>query len=296
MNLKEFIEKMNSIKYGRTFNIPFLCEWYDNILKKLNVLLEQEDAISHPRHRGDAREEELIKIIKDILPTSFTITKGYAINSLTNRSLEQDCMICKKEYYTKFVSTSTISYIPIESVLASIEIKSSLSTEELRKSIINCASLKALMYKFDKSGQYADVQDNIVFSVFAYRSDKSLKELIKLLEELNNHVPKSMCINMIYVLNKGLILPCDPNKDRYLNSKQKITGSYEAVDRILLKNKPVQALPFLWYLANILDHIITENENRKFKDTLAYFFEPLLFQQTIDEQMKKQEERQDDGK
>jgi len=283
----DFKKKLKEVCYRSDFNIDFIFKWYKFMLECLSNLREQQSGISHPRHLGDAREHAFTELLSEILPPAFTITKGFAINSITNQSAEQDCMICKKEFLTGFVRTKDITYVPIDSVLASIEIKSSLAKDDLQKSIINCASIKSLHYKrpiIDSKKDYDKPGLSFTYSPFTYHSEIELDDIIDMLKKLCEDVPINLMINTLYIVNKGFIIPCDPiSRERLFSPGIDVTGDYTSIPSMKLKNfsEVENTLPFLWFLACILDNIIIENEKRKFKGTMSYFFEPYIFQQNV---------------
>ena len=296
MTNKKFDEQVRTICHSNKINIPVLYEWYDNVLKQMELMKERHKAIQNPRHLGDAREDELIKLLVDILPPSFVTAKGYAINTIASPSQEQDIMICKPEYYTNLYKTDGVSYIPIDSVLSSIQVKSTLTRDELQKTVLNCASIKSLtLAPFSKTGKPLF---ELPFTLFAYSSNFSLDEIITKLEKLNVNLPVHYQINMIYVLGKGLILPKNKNGDRLLSTDITALGKYVSVSEIKLDNLPAasHALPFLWFLACLVDNIVQLDKKREHKGLLPYFFGPYSLQNHVNEQIKKRDSEIIDGK
>lgn len=273
MTNETFLEQLNSVAYGRSFKPEFLESWFVNTLKMLELLAKQSEQIDHPRHRGDSREDSFLEIIKEIISPNYPIIKGFAVDKYASISKEQDNLICCGDLLTTFIKTGSISYVPIDGVVGSIEIKSNLTLDELRKCIINCASLKSINYPYNPAGLYPNEKDNIIYSVFAYASDKTAKQICELLPELSKTIPQSMWIDQIYILNQELIMPCQKDGTLLFGSLREISGKYITVGNIGFYNSEAdKAFPFLWFLSNIIDNISRYTQTKKQMDSFSYFF------------------------
>lgn len=290
MTNEEYLDKLNSVAFGRSFEPEFLETWFAKSLKILEILAQQSKQIDHPRHRGDSREDSFLKIIRSILSPNHPIIKGFAVNKYASMSKEQDNLICRSDLFTTLVNTDSISYVPIDSVAGSIEIKSNLTLDELRKCVINCASLKSINYPYNPAGIYPSEKDNIIYSVFAYGSDKTAKQISELLPELSETIPHSMWINQIYILNQELIMPCRKDGTLLLGPICEITGEYKVVSGIsFYNNENDKVFPFLWFLSNIIDNISKHTQNKKPMDSFSYFFQPALFQSQMQKKLLEME-------
>lgn len=286
MTNEEYLEKLNSVAFGRSFEPGFLETWFAESLKILEILAQQSKQIDHPRHRGDSREDSFQKFLRSILSPNHLIIKGFAVDKYASMSKEQDNLICRSDLFTPLANTDSISYIPIDSVVGSIEIKSNLTLDELRKCVINCASLKSINYPYNPAGIYPSEKDNIIYSVFAYGSDKTAKQISELLPELSKTIPQSMWINQIYILNQELIMPCRKDGTIILGPRCDISGEYEVVNEInFYNNENDKIFPFLWFLSNIIDNISKHAQNKKPMDSFSYFFQPALFQHQMREKV-----------
>lgn len=282
---------------GRNVDSNFLVDWYQDTLKMLEILSHRNKSIRHPRHLGDARESDFVSLINSFLPEKFKTVKGFAIDSFTTRSREQDCMIVNTTTGVKFVTAGDISYVPIESVMASIEIKSKLTKDELKKAILNCVSLKRLQFPLDDDeGAYTPerARFQILYNIFSYSSDFSLAELTTSLTDLSKDIKAPLCINMVYVLNKGLIVPrLNDSPLININHNVETTGKYNCVESMNIRkaDPKTMAIPFLWYLSCILHHIVSEGKSRSVPDFLAYVFEPIIFARHIEAEIENKNER-----
>lgn len=84
-------------------------------------------AYKHKSGRGDIREDILANYLREILPDSIGITKGEIIESNGKKSHEFDIILYARDSNAlRFYSTPNRKVIPIEEVLAVVEIKSYL--------------------------------------------------------------------------------------------------------------------------------------------------------------------------
>ncbi|XFA99658.1 DUF6602 domain-containing protein [Candidatus Izemoplasma sp. B36] len=98
--------------------------------------------ISHNPSDGRFRED-LIKTILDIVPQKYNVSNGFIIDTQGNLSNEMDLIIFDDIYVPKFFM-ETYSVIPIESVVAVVQIKTKLDSTKLKNAIINLNSIDKL--------------------------------------------------------------------------------------------------------------------------------------------------------
>jgi len=263
MNEKEFeaaIAQVGSLK----MNLSFQTKWHTETIKTLATLSKQKAGITHPRHRGDAREDDFLDVLRSSTPPGLRLEKGIAVNVHGFQSPEQDCLVFGADSTPILAEAGQIKYVPIDSVLSSIEIKSKLTLSELRKSICSLATLKTLPYfNFDYSA--LPPSGNRILSVlFAYESDLSITDLAAKMSELNKNVPPQLRINMVYVLNEGLVVTKREGYSLAAEDFVETNGDYTAIAR--LSKEPQadsSAAPFLVLIAAIVDHAIAEFRRRK---------------------------------
>lgn len=286
MNKEEFDRQVANCICNRYIDPFIISKWYKSTVDILKAQYTQEKNLSHPRHRGDAREDALINILKALLPSIVSIEKGYAIDRSSGSSREQDCMLCSQNALFTLMKTETISYVPIDCVLASIEIKSKLSKEELKKSILNCISLKSIAVPYDKSGKYENIpnKDSIpLYAIFAYDTDLELEDIKKALEEANKNIPIAFQINMIYVLDKGIILPIKGESLSIGVERPPVpTGEYKVISGSTVLNVPEldHALPFLLFISIILDTTI--GKQKETYNPSSYILSPIIAKSIFD--------------
>ena len=144
MNKQKYEDKLKDLISSREIDLEILYKWFEKTLELLDMMACQRQAITHPRYRGDSREDDFINTLRDLTPRSIHIAKGFATNEYAMVSQEQDCLLLDERQAATLIKTKSTNYYPIEAVLSSIEIKSKLTLSEIRKLALNCISLKKL--------------------------------------------------------------------------------------------------------------------------------------------------------
>ena len=285
MNQQEFLASLERLKTQSPVEINFLARWFEQTLRQLESLATQGDAIKHPRYRGDSRESDFAKLLTRSLPPSVVIRGGFVSNEYATLSHEQDCLLLDSRNAAVLASTDKANYFPIESVLASIEVKSKLTLSELRKIALNCASLRKLKTTITTSKEKES--GNVAYFVFSYASSWTLDETATRLNQILEDVPFSMRPSMLYIMNQGLLLPKEPSG--FALGPQQLFCEHPFAAQGPMKTskqaEPTQAIPFLWFLTNIIDHCTSELFARNNYWLGKYVFAPLILQQHIEEKI-----------
>ncbi len=212
--------------------------------------------INHSLTKGEEREDPLIEFLTENLPKIYSVVKGEVVDIKNISSPQIDIMIYDNSRNIPFYSEG--SYIlPAEALLASIEVKSKLTQEEMRKILKNTALLKSLKpfgKPVDTSKRHRTVEEKVncryFHSVFAYDTDISesnwmKKEFERIERVANEEEIDFTSIDRIFVLNKGLINPSD----------------------LVGKESEDDAETFLYFYMNLLNFLQRENSRR---DTVPY--------------------------
>jgi len=139
----------------------------------------QATAIGHAGERGTRREESVRKFLADRLPGGYAVQTGFSFDARDRQSKQLDVLIYRVRD-TPFLLAGHPSFVPCESLLAAIEIKSELTANEVRDALAVADSIRALK-PFDKS--FTDARERgkpasddlprCFFSVFAFATDLS---------------------------------------------------------------------------------------------------------------------------
>lgn len=94
----------------------------------ISALLVKADSIEKMKHnlsKGQFRELFITDLLKKFLPHQFDIGSGIIVNQKGEQSHQTDLVIYDKSILPPFISESISGVFPIESVIATIEVKSS---------------------------------------------------------------------------------------------------------------------------------------------------------------------------
>ena len=287
MEQKKFMRDLSYLILSNNLNFNLIASWYAGWINKLKQTHKGTKEIKHPKKRGDIREKEMIEFLLKIIPFRYGITQGFAINSVSTISREQDILIYDKNISPIIIDENDCKYIPQYAIPVAIEVKSKITNAEIAKIILNCASIKKLRYDggFDFEEKKSD---NIFYAVFCYESGVTLNSIIKKIGEYNENVPKTLQIDMIYVLGKGLI--CKPSKYGITTMTQDMFDceeEYVEINKMTcpkifdkhIKEFGVDPFLFIFFIYSIIEKC----ERLQVKNTshLATMFRHMIYEQDI---------------
>ena len=287
MNRDRFRTAVEELSRGAKINFGKLPKWFEATLDTLDALGKQKAGVHHPGHRGAAREHPLQDVFANMLPSSFLVEKGFAINRFMTESKEQDLLVVDQNIGARLLPEE--NYFPIEPCLASIQVKSTLTRTQIRDAAINCISIKRLfgwplVPKEESDREY----DKLCYAVFSYGSRSTLDRLATVLNEELAAVSRHLWPNMFYVLGKGLLIPGHEGGVPLDRSTMFTGPTYRHVKEHGAPGLPVsEAYPFLWFLSNIIDHCMEQRDAREGPSVQRYWFTG------IDLQTRINTERQD---
>lgn len=183
--------------------------------------------------------------LKGYIPEKYCFAKGTIVDYKDIQSKQVDIIIHDKFITPYLIDMNSTKIIPIESVYGVIEVKSTLSKEELRKSIKNIESVRKLEKK-----TITGVSFPTAGLIFAYDSDSSLEAIYKNLVELSNESKIENRVSCLCVLNKGIIIPVDKNGMRQVSLIPNENTVYA-----ICKNSDDALLLFYLILTQILNGI-----------------------------------------
>ena len=153
----------------------------EDVAKKLKIDFEGiTKQIEHNGVKGSAREDLLKDYLKKLLPEKYSISSGIIIDNSQKQSKQQDFIIHDAFNCPSFFKTESNSILPIESVYATIEVKSTLDYSTLEQSVKNVESVRNLN-KLTNRNIIRNQYDNFypLGFVFAYSSTCSLEQIQK---------------------------------------------------------------------------------------------------------------------
>ncbi|MGE5372133.1 MAG: DUF6602 domain-containing protein [Solirubrobacterales bacterium] len=162
--------------------------------------------LNHTGEKGYAREIFLQMLLQPYLIPKIGISSGVIINPTCGQSRQVDIILYNKEIIPPIVFTEGRCVVPCEAVLATIEVKSKLTNEELTTGIINGRSVKDV-----GMGSLVSPTPNAKTPtswIFAYESDwndtNKIKEKIReSIKRENDSAPGAPC----YIPISGICVP-----------------------------------------------------------------------------------------
>jgi hypothetical protein len=103
-------------------------------------------SVSHHGLKGQLREIIIRDLLRPLLPADIGIGSGEIISSCDQHSPQQDVVLFDRRIVPPILLEETHGIFPVEAVLFSIEVKSTLNRAELRQSHENAQQLQALKY------------------------------------------------------------------------------------------------------------------------------------------------------
>lgn len=180
----------------------------ESMAKKMTI--DYQEVTSHIEHmglRGSSRENVLRKYIKQLLPHKFAVGNGIITDVDGSQSKQQDFFVYDAFNSPVFLHMDTSSIVPVESIYATVEVKSTLTKETLRQSIDNIRSVKELKITVLKNSIYVPNQYNFILgAVFAYTSDSEIETVAQNVNDYCGNIPKEFQPSVICILDKGLIV------------------------------------------------------------------------------------------
>ena len=280
MNKNQFQKSIHNTINSYDINLRLITSWYQEIVNSLKIIKSKARNIKHPRHLGDFLEDEVSKIIKDLMPQRYDISKGFVLNDFSGISQEQDLLIIDRNLGSPICKTDQVGYYPIESIISSIEVKSNLNLSELRKCLVSCASLKKLSFP---AFEYDDIEEKRVFyGIFAYTSSCKASSFEKELTNSIKSIPESLRPNMIYILDQGLYFPTKENCIYLdLETIQTTQEDYKIIPNSA--NVTTESQNFILFFSNLIDHAFHQSNIRKPTKYTSYVINPTVWEDKIKE-------------
>ena len=180
----------------------------ESMAKKMSI--DYQEVTNHIEHmglRGSSRENILREYIKQLLPQKFAVGNGIITDVNGTQSKQQDFFVYDAFNSPIFLHMESSCIIPVESVYATVEVKSTLTKEILKQSIENIRSVKQLEITVLKNSPFIPAQFNFILgTVFSYTSDSAIETVVQNVDEICRDIPKEKQPSVICILDKGLIV------------------------------------------------------------------------------------------
>lgn len=161
--------------------------------------------LEHAGLRGRAREVFAKDLFAPFLSPDIGICTGLAVDSEGNASRQIDIIVYDRTLIPTLLFTGEEGVVPIESVLATVEVKSELSRHELLNAVENARSVKKLQPKYIEIENGSPDKLSPLCCVFAFDSDcTSTREVCRLKQVVAEANEK--CEQKVYVPLSGICI------------------------------------------------------------------------------------------
>lgn len=177
----------------------------------------------HSLHKGTPREAFIKEFLEQHLPENIAIGTGEIIDadSKPNVQRNQFDLILYKKNYPKLDFGGGIKAFLVESVIATIEIKSTLTEKDMKQSISAAKNAKSLTKNTSRSFSTGYIPPSILCFVIAYDGPSNMSTVYKWIPKIHNELniqvdrlhleeekriqTASKTIDAAFVLKKGFV-------------------------------------------------------------------------------------------
>lgn len=173
-----------------TRNNEILSRYYEGVLNQLRGEVDFINEIFlHQGLKGEGNESAIRNLIKKFIPKKYSVGSGIVVDSEGKSSKQSDIIIYDNQNYPEILSLSSTPLYPVDSVYATIEVKTTLDARKARQAIENIKSVRGLKYIKESFRTYpidpvTEIKNDTVFwkvketippigVVFAFRSNAS---------------------------------------------------------------------------------------------------------------------------
>ncbi len=198
-------------------------QWFDNLQEVLEKESNFAETLKHGTTKGSAREFFIKRFLESFIPDFIHIGTGQVVDITGTRSKQIDIILFDKSMpYLKFPSGENL--YPVEGVIASIEVKSTLDKKELHKALDNCESVIRLGYRIPED----------INQIIDKESDPNKKAKIEN-TFLSNYGPSTYIFGFSgYKSSKGLRSSVTSWLDKYMKKGNPCPIEYPALPKIIL--------------------------------------------------------------
>lgn len=172
--------------------------FFEHIIQKINSAKNKADTLAkqadHRGIEGAIREIALKECIEPFLTESFRVNSGKIIDSEGNQSRQVDLIIYRKKLIPPILISPELGFFPVESVKYAIEVKSKVTSSNLKDCIENFKSIQNLK-SYPKSMEHPLP----VTVLFGFDSDINSSDLTR----LSKNIYKNSPLTTVCILGKG---------------------------------------------------------------------------------------------
>lgn len=191
---------------------PYLNDRFAAAIEHFGADLKASAGISHTGIKGGEREQSLTRFMRDRLPERFGVATGEVVD-LNGRTGPQLDILVYDRYADFAFSSGSQSIIASEALLASVEIKSKLTSLEVRKSAAAARKLRRLRPHNRELGghdvgKFVDGKKRARYMhcVFAFDTDLTFSKWPKNeVKRFDDQLGDEHLVDAAYILGRGII-------------------------------------------------------------------------------------------
>ncbi len=173
----------------------------------LRALGESVSNINHRGSIGTCREAFVKNFLQKSFPTKFVVGSGEIFDS--DEKCSQQCDVIVYDELMPVLDYSGSQQFLAEGVFSHIEVKSNLSSDELKTSLKVTKSVKVIKRKIDAIMHTGDIPEKVFSCVFAYKgvseeiAMKALNEYYEDEDDIDNKID-AICVLNEYIILKNI--------------------------------------------------------------------------------------------
>ncbi|WP_159024569.1 DUF6602 domain-containing protein [Streptomyces scabiei] len=163
-------------------------QYWSGVARRLQEEVETfNKLIGHAGEQGRENEISLVRLMENLLPTSVGVGSGMIIDSEGGVSKQTDIIIYDSGNQPSILAQTTQAIYPVENVLMTIEVKTTLNEEELN----DCAEKQRIQTALKP----ANGSTAPPMAVLAYNAEGMLSTVASRIREIDENVrPLALCV------------------------------------------------------------------------------------------------------
>jgi hypothetical protein len=167
-----------------------VSQYWAGVLQRLEAEVDVfSELIRHEGERGRENEAALGRILSSFVPRRYGVGSGLLIDAHDSYSRQTDLVVFDQSDEPSALAQTTQLLFPVESVLASIEVKTTLRKEDVE----DCTAKQLSMLALEPSQPHPDGSTHPYFVILAYHAGISPQKIVEHFREAEVR-PDLLCV------------------------------------------------------------------------------------------------------
>jgi len=199
-----------------------LAKGFTAALVDFSAQFLKSSQFGHALTKGEERERVVRDFLASFLPSTYAVMKGEAVDIQDMRTNQLDVMVYDRQRNSP-IAEGESQILPIEALLAAVEVKSVLTKDALLTALAAAKKIKTETYPYNKrpvlyrdAGKPADGSARFMCCLFAYgtdiggvRGDWCRSEYARLMSLVRDSGFTGFELDRIYVAGRGMLHPAE---------------------------------------------------------------------------------------